>query len=108
MGWTDFYPSASRRAFRDLIGRIGTGPWGAGVWWGNTLQYFVVTWLASSLLRDRSGKSLQLDYFAYGSPGHSSLPLGGFCEQYQAQGYEDVVRNLPHIKAALEERLASR
>lgn len=101
----DFYPAAARHAFRDLVGRIGTGPWGAGVWWGNTLQYFIVTWLATAMLWDRgSGAGPQLDYYAYGAPGQDGHPIGGFCEQYQAQGYEEVVQKLPLIAAALKAR----
>merc|ERR1711971_724651 len=67
---------------------------------GNTLQYFVLAWLATSLLGG-DGLGLQLDYYAYGSPWQAGPPLGGFCEQYQAQGYYDVVRHLPAIDAAL-------
>lgn len=36
-------------------GRIATGPWGAGVWWGNTLQYFAVVWIATMLLWHKAG-----------------------------------------------------
>jgi hypothetical protein len=97
----EFYPLASRQAFQDVVSRIGSGPWGAGVWWGNTLQYFVVAWLATGLLWDGLRLGPQLDYYAYGTTTRTP-PLGGFCEQYQAQGYEDAVRWLPQISAALQ------
>lgn len=96
-----FYPPAVRPALTRIVGRVATGPWGAGVWWGNTLQYFVIVWLATALLWKQD--SFQLDYYAYGLPGQEGFPLGGFCEQYQAQGYEDVVRHLPKLDAALKD-----
>ncbi|CAE8619850.1 unnamed protein product [Polarella glacialis] len=102
---SDLYPAPARQAFADIVQRVGTGPWGAGVWWGNTLQYFVVAWLATALLwSDQVGP--QLDYYAYGAASgqQEGLPLGGFCEQYQAQGYSDVVQRLPKLDAALEAR----
>lgn len=95
-----FYPLAARPAITKLVRRIATGPWGAGVWWGNTLQYFAVVWIATMLLWHK-GAGPQLDYYAYGAPDQPWPPLGGFCEQYQAQGYEDVVKNLPLIDQAL-------
>ncbi|CAE7426564.1 unnamed protein product [Symbiodinium natans] len=96
-----FYPSAVRPALTDVVRRVATGPWGAGVWWGNTLQYFVIVWAAMALLWKQD--ALQLDYYAYGMPGQQGFPLGGFCEQYQAQGYEDVVQHLPKLDAALKD-----
>lgn len=51
------------------------------VWWGNTLQYFVVVWVATLLLW-QPGAQPQLDYYAYGEP-QPWPALGGFCEQYQ-------------------------
>eukprot|EP00929_Paragymnodinium_shiwhaense_P105703 TRINITY_DN70764_c0_g1_i1.p1 TRINITY_DN70764_c0_g1~~TRINITY_DN70764_c0_g1_i1.p1 ORF type:complete len:723 (-),score=68.13 TRINITY_DN70764_c0_g1_i1:117-2285(-) len=100
---SDFYPVAAREAFAAVVDSFATGPWGAGVWWGNTLQYFVVKWLATSLLW-QDGGGPQLDYYAYGAPGQQGYPVGGFCEQYQAQGLQDVVARLPQIDAAIEAR----
>jgi hypothetical protein len=87
------YPEPARPAFEAVVRRIATGPWGAGVWWGNTLQYFCIVWIATAMLRD-----VQLDYYAYGSP--APTPRGGFCEHYQAQGL-DVVDALHRFDAAL-------
>eukprot|EP00930_Biecheleria_cincta_P041733 TRINITY_DN28660_c0_g1_i2.p1 TRINITY_DN28660_c0_g1~~TRINITY_DN28660_c0_g1_i2.p1 ORF type:complete len:697 (+),score=80.84 TRINITY_DN28660_c0_g1_i2:83-2173(+) len=100
--WTEFYPEAVQPFMRTIIRRVATGPWGAGVWWGNTLQYFVIVWLGTALLWQQNGGSgVALDYYAYGAPGQKWPPVGGFCEQYQAQGYEEVIRNLPAIAEAL-------
>ncbi|CAK9036269.1 unnamed protein product, partial [Durusdinium trenchii] len=95
-----FYPIEAQPAIRRVARRFATGPWGAGVWWGNTLQYFVVVWIGTMLLWQEGCP--QLDYYAYGAPDQPWPPLGGFCEQYQAQGYEEVVKNLPLIEAALQ------
>jgi len=64
--WIQAYNSAmynpvAQPAFRAVIKRIGTGPWGAGEWHGDSQQYFLVVWLATALL----GPSLTLDYFIY-------------------------------------------
>jgi len=56
------YDSSVQQAFRAVIGRIGTGPWGAGVWYGDSQQYFLTVWLATSLLEGAS-----LDYYIYDS-----------------------------------------
>eukprot|EP00811_Abedinium_folium_P018215 NODE_2713_length_2160_cov_3.896704.p1 GENE.NODE_2713_length_2160_cov_3.896704~~NODE_2713_length_2160_cov_3.896704.p1 ORF type:complete len:679 (+),score=158.84 NODE_2713_length_2160_cov_3.896704:120-2156(+) len=105
---TAFYPNATQSALASVVQRVATGPWGAGVWFGNTLQYFFVAWLGTELLSEdaavASGDGLRLDYYAYGAPGQGANPIGGFCEQYQAQGYEDVVVHLPEIEAAFAAR----
>jgi len=70
------YNEIAHAAFRGVVQRIGTGPWGAGVWWGDSQQYFLAVWLATSLLRD--GKTL--DYFLYDyfceNPGNQCFLLG--------------------------------
>jgi len=47
-------------AFRSVVKRIGTGPWGAGDWLGDSQRSFLAVWLATGLLKDVS-----LDYYAY-------------------------------------------
>ncbi|CAK9011526.1 Hypothetical protein SCF082_LOCUS11133, partial [Durusdinium trenchii] len=84
-----FYPIEAQPAIRRVARRFATGPWGAGVWWGNTLQYFVVVWIGTMLLWQEGCP--QLDYYAYGAPDQPWPPLGGFCEQYQAVGRWDMV-----------------
>mmetsp|Transcript_56090 Transcript_56090/g.175811 ORF Transcript_56090/g.175811 Transcript_56090/m.175811 type:complete len:684 (-) Transcript_56090:29-2080(-) len=108
------YDTSVQEAFRSVIKRIGTGPWGAGVWYGDSQQYFLAVWLATSLL---SGTSL--DYYAYDhfceNPGNQCFILGsGGCEscitksgvagQVDAAfcgqtGYQDMVQRFQNMPA---------
>lgn len=69
------YNKAVHGAFRSVVKRIGTGPWGAGVWAGDSQQSFLAVWLATSLL----GGPI-LDYYAYSNfcenPGNQCFVLG--------------------------------
>jgi hypothetical protein len=72
------YNQAVQFAFAALVRRIGTGPWGAGVWYGDSQQYFLTVWLATSLL---SGlPRILLDYYVYDhfceNPGNQCFVLG--------------------------------
>lgn len=73
---SSMYAIPVRDAFRTLVHRIGTGPWGAGEWYGDSQQYFLATWLATSLLGGPS-----LDYYAYShfceNAGNQCFILGG-------------------------------
>jgi len=66
------YEASVQEAFRGVVKRIGTGPWGAGVWYGDSQQYFLTVWLATSLLGGMS-----LDYYIYNQ----------FCENQGNQCY---------------------
>ncbi|CAE8603442.1 unnamed protein product [Polarella glacialis] len=70
------YHSSMEAAFRAVVRRIGTGPWGAGLWQGDSQQYFMAVWVASSLLN-----GVSLDYYLYDhfceNPGHQCFVLGG-------------------------------
>merc|ERR1712083_891594 len=71
------YNSLVHEAWRGIVRRIGTGPWGAGVWWGDSQQYFLATWLATALL---GTGSVTLDYYVYDhfceNPGNQCFLLG--------------------------------
>jgi len=54
------YPAPVQEAFSNVVQRIGTGPWGAGVWFGDSQQYFLAVWLATTLLGGAA-----LDYYVY-------------------------------------------
>lgn len=64
-------------AFRLVIRRIGTGPWGAGVWYGDSQQYFLAAWLGTALLNKND---IKLDYYVYSkfceNPGNQCYVLG--------------------------------
>jgi len=70
------YPAPVQQAVANVIQRVGTGPWGAGVWWGDSQQYFLTVLLATSLL----GHSPPLDYYIYDhfceNPGNQCFVLG--------------------------------
>mmetsp|Transcript_2690 Transcript_2690/g.9023 ORF Transcript_2690/g.9023 Transcript_2690/m.9023 type:complete len:394 (+) Transcript_2690:72-1253(+) len=107
------YDESVREAFRRVVRRIGTGPWGAGVWYGDSQQYFLAVWLATSLL---SGTTL--DYYAYDhfceNPGNQCFLLGAsgcqacvarsgavqvksqFCGQ---QSYQNIVQRFQNMPA---------
>jgi len=57
---SSLYNGAIQGAFRSVVRRIGTGPWGAGDWRGDSQQSFLAVWLASSLLN-----GVSLDYYVY-------------------------------------------
>jgi len=54
------YVAPVQEAFRSVVKRIGTGPWGAGVWYGDSQQYFLAVWLATTILGNTN-----LDYHVY-------------------------------------------
>merc|ERR1712113_207974 len=38
-----------RQMLKTLVVSIGTGPWGSGVWWGNSQVFFIAMWLGHAL-----------------------------------------------------------
>eukprot|EP00927_Polykrikos_kofoidii_P052747 TRINITY_DN4668_c0_g1_i4.p1 TRINITY_DN4668_c0_g1~~TRINITY_DN4668_c0_g1_i4.p1 ORF type:complete len:449 (+),score=56.28 TRINITY_DN4668_c0_g1_i4:895-2241(+) len=54
------YAGEVQAAFRGVVRRVGSGPWGSGVWWGDSQQYFLTMWLASTLTDSGS-----FDYYIY-------------------------------------------
>jgi len=68
------YEAAVQDALRGVARRIGTGPWGAGEWHGDSQQYFLAVWLATSLIGGT------LDYYMYDrfceNPGNQCFVLG--------------------------------
>ena len=58
----EFYPEEAQNAMRTLIEHLGTGGWGAGVWFGNTLQYFLIQWVGTALLQDPDADAASLPF----------------------------------------------
>jgi len=60
--WSAFAPQMYHADVSDLfarsVRRIGSFNWGAGAWWGDPEQYFLISWLGTSLLDD-----VTLDYY---------------------------------------------
>lgn len=47
---------------------IGTGPWGSGVWWGNSQIFALVAWMGQALAQQTwQGQHPYLDYYIYSS-----------------------------------------
>jgi hypothetical protein len=71
----NMYHSVVQEAFRSTVQRIGSGPWGAGVWYGDSQLSFLTVWLATSLLGGTT-----LDYYVYDhfceNPGNQCFVLG--------------------------------
>lgn len=69
------YDEGVQDVFRRLVRTIGTGPWGAGVWWGDSQMYFLKVWLATSLVGST------LNYYTYDhfveNAGNQCFVLGG-------------------------------
>jgi len=56
------YNRVVQDAFRTIIRRVGTGPWGAGAWQGDSQHYFLTVWIATALL---GVGAPSLDYYIY-------------------------------------------
>jgi hypothetical protein len=69
------YHTAVQRTFESVVTNIGTGPWGSGVWFGDSQQYLLTMWLATGLLQGP-----QFSYYIYDNfcenPGNQCFVLG--------------------------------
>lgn len=106
------YPPHVQGAFRSVVQRVGTGPWGSGVWYGDSQMYFLTMWLASAL-----ADAGPLDYYVYDhfceNAGNQCYVLGESCASCLAQsgttvdpsrcgsrGVEDMIQQLDGLSAA--------
>jgi len=86
------YHEAVSQTFAAVVKRIGTGPWGGGLWQGDCQQYFLAVWLATSML-----PAMELDYYIYDhfceNAGHQCFVLEkGLCEKcIQLSGMSAVI-----------------
>jgi len=69
------YAGAVQDAFSRIVKYIGTGPWGAGVWYGDSQQYFLTVWMATALLSGASLHYYIYDHFCE-NPGNQCFVLG--------------------------------
>merc|ERR1712232_472019 len=71
----NMYNTVVQDAFGKIVKSIATGPWGSGVWFGNSQMYFLTLWIATSLLDSEP----QLDYYVYDqfceNPGNQCFVL---------------------------------
>lgn len=70
----EFYHPDLSSGWDDVAKSVGTGPWGAGVWWGDSALNFLIAWQATSL----TGKPFH--YYLYNNfienPGNQCFTLG--------------------------------
>lgn len=50
---------------KSLVRSIGTGPWGAGLWFGDSQLMFLASWIGQAAAAPTWGASLDLDYYIY-------------------------------------------
>ena len=69
------YPDELGEVLGNVIQSVGTGPWGSGVWWGNSQMSFISMWVGISI-----AGNLDLDYYLYDAfcenPGNQCYLLG--------------------------------
>lgn len=96
-----YHPSIAR-VVRALVRSVGSGPWGAGLWWGDSHAFLLASWIGQAIAAsDWSGNSARgdvgsgslvttpLDYYLYSTftenPGNQCYMLGrAACEQCAA------------------------
>lgn len=59
------YAAAVRPALRHLVRSVGTGPWMAGLWWGDSQLGFLAAWIGQAIAARTWGRALPLDYYLY-------------------------------------------
>jgi hypothetical protein len=87
------YNPAVTGALSSIVRRVGTGPWGAGAWYGDSQQYFLAIWLATSLVNNPP----VLDYYIFEmfceNPGNQCFVLGN------SQGCQECVAATGKVNA---------
>ncbi|CAK9089637.1 unnamed protein product [Durusdinium trenchii] len=52
---------------KSMAKSIGSGPWGSGVWWGNSQIFALVAWMGQALAQQSWDQAPFLDYYIYSS-----------------------------------------
>lgn len=64
----EFWHPDVQGVLKTLATSIGTGPWGSGVWWGNSQIFALVAWMGQALAQQSwQGQHPFLDYYIYSS-----------------------------------------
>lgn len=73
------YDTAVQPVLRAVVSSLGSGPWGAGLWWGDSQLSFAASWIGHALAATTWGQ-LPLDYYVYAAftenPGNQCLIHG--------------------------------
>ncbi|CAK0864611.1 unnamed protein product [Prorocentrum cordatum] len=72
-----------QEVFGSVVMRVGTGPWGAGLWFGDSQQYFLAVWLATALLGGPGLEYYVYDHFCE-NPGNQCFLHGRLCGVHRA------------------------
>lgn len=76
-----FWHPDIQQILKSMVVSVGSGPWGSGVWWGNSQVFFLAAWMGHALAAQTWGQTLPLDYYIYSSftenPSNQCLVHGG-------------------------------
>lgn len=83
--------------FQATVRRVGTGPWGSGLWWGDSQLMFLAAWLGTTAASSQWEKQLATNYYIYDSfcenPANQCLVLGVDCPVcLNASWFHNVMR----------------
>jgi len=71
------YGEEIQPVMKTVVTSVGVGPWGAGLWWGDSQVSFMAMWIGHALAASTWGHSLPLDYYVYSTftenPGNQCL-----------------------------------
>ena len=74
------YHADVRGALARLVTSVGTGPWLAGLWWGDSQLALLATWIGHAIAQPTWAKPLPLDYYLYSTftenPANQCFVLG--------------------------------
>lgn len=59
------YDHEIRPLLRSVVRSVGTGPWLAGLWWGDSQLGMLASWLGHAIAAQSWGGGLPLDYYVY-------------------------------------------
>jgi len=59
------YDPEVRPVLRALVTSVGTGPWLAGLWWGDSQLGLLASWIGHAIAASSWGGNLPLDYYIY-------------------------------------------
>mmetsp|Transcript_120798 Transcript_120798/g.313649 ORF Transcript_120798/g.313649 Transcript_120798/m.313649 type:complete len:675 (+) Transcript_120798:49-2073(+) len=71
------YAAEMQPVLKAVVSSVGVGPWGAGLWWGDSQLGFLASWIGHAIAAMTWGQSLPLDYYLYSAftenPGNQCM-----------------------------------
>lgn len=97
------YAPVVQTALKAIVTSIGTGPWGAGLWWGDSQVSLLASWVGHAAAAASWGNALPLDYYLYSTftenPGNQCLVHSSAnCQACLTRC--DVAANMPGAQTA--------